>query len=38
MAGRLSWGWLTFRKIVNLVGCSFILLGDYDVINSEAHY
>ena len=23
---------------VNLVGCSFILLGDYDVINSEAHY
>ena len=23
---------------VNLVGCSFILLGDYDGVNSEAHY
>ena len=23
---------------VNLVGCSCILLGDYDGVNSEAHY
>ena len=23
---------------VNLVGCSFMLMGDYNGVNSEAHY
>ena len=26
------------RDHVNLVGCNFILLGDYNGVNSEAHY